>query len=322
MSSLHRRRRAFTLIELLVVIAIIGILMALLLPAIQKVREAANRMKCQSNMRQLAIALHNYHNDYNSLPSGGRQTAGYLIGWVAPLMPYFEENNRRTAIEALSPNFLTTRQPWRVRAAPHFGDSPLFTNPMNLLICPSSELGNKSPDILYPTIPDINAENQGALHYRANGGSVNRDFIPGAGSAHRNYTKSGVIFPESKVGLGGIPDGTSNTFLLGENSSARGRALNARAWGGVQPWTWGFYFYGTAAPNSGYLMLDNKYIQFPIGYWGSHLTNETPFVSAHPGQGANFVYCDGSIRYLTTGTPLQILHAIATRAGGEVFNLE
>jgi len=99
-----RQRRAFTLIELLVVIAIIALLMALLLPAIQKVREAANRMLCSSNLRQIAIAAHNYHNDYNRLPPGyygplnnesnlGAATLAQQVGSLAALLPYVEGDN-------------------------------------------------------------------------------------------------------------------------------------------------------------------------------------------------------------------------------------
>src|SRR4051812_42284246 len=109
MSTTTGRRSAFTLIELLVVIAIIALLMALLLPAVQKVREAANRMLCGSNLRQLGIAAHNYHNDYSKLPPGyygpmraagstdiapeAHPERGPWVGCLVPLMPYLEQDN-------------------------------------------------------------------------------------------------------------------------------------------------------------------------------------------------------------------------------------
>jgi prepilin-type N-terminal cleavage/methylation domain-containing protein/prepilin-type processing-associated H-X9-DG protein len=317
-------RRGFTLIELLVVIAIIAILIGLLLPAVQKVREAANRMKCQNNLKQLGLALHNYHDANQQFPSGGESTGPlYLIGWPARIFPYIEEGNRLQAIEALEPNFLATKMPWRIKVPPHHGDHPLFLTSIPMFVCPSSELGKQSPDAGYPDHPEVNANNQAALHYRANGGSQNFGFVPGMSTdptlrLYRGYTTSGVIYPESRVRLTDISDGTSSTLLLGEISSARGWPSGISAWGRIQPWTWGFYNYDHISPNDGgYLMIDHKYVQYPIGYNGVFLPNNTPYRSSHTG-GANFVFCDGSVRFLPNGTSLNVLQSLATRNGSEV----
>jgi prepilin-type N-terminal cleavage/methylation domain-containing protein len=234
-------RQAFTLIELLVVIAIIAILIALVVPAVQKVREAVARIQCANNLKQLGLALHSYHDSFKSLPTGGAKRNGYLIGWPARIMPFIDEGNRVKAIEAMRADALNTIEPWRLTAAPNNGASPVFTTPVMTFVCPSSELGSLSPDIQYPNNPEIQATNQGALHYRANGGAVTLGLVQSTYSRHAWYATSGVIYPESQVRFTDITDGTSNTLLLGETSSALGRAHMPDTWGGIHPWTWGFY---------------------------------------------------------------------------------
>ncbi len=317
-------RRGFTLVELLVVIAIIGILVGLLLPAVQAAREAARRMSCQNNLKQLSLATHNFHDTNRRFPTGGDKASGvrYVIGWTAWVMPFVEEGNRKNQVDSsytASPamNFV---MPWRFTTAPHNGATALYTNPISVFTCPGSELGQKSPDAWTTTNPDINAVNQSALHYRANGGSDILGLVQGTQSRHAWYSTSGVIYPNSKTRFGDISDGTTNTILFGETSSAKGRALVSRSWGGIQPWTWGYYYYNSDA--LGWLMIDHKVVTYPIGYAGSFFTNETPFTSTHADGGANFALCDGSVRYLSRSTPLALLQQMATRSNGEVVALQ
>jgi prepilin-type N-terminal cleavage/methylation domain-containing protein/prepilin-type processing-associated H-X9-DG protein len=318
--------RGFTLIELLVVIAIIAILIALLVPAVQKVREAAARVQCENNIKQIALGMHMYHDEHKSLPTGGNLKSGvlYALGWVALLMPYIEQQDRLLAIDAMNNNALYTIEPWRNTAAPHNGASPVFTDPIILLTCPVSELGTKSPDAWTNPSPPINAANQAALHYRANGGSSTVGLIQGTYTPpHSWYSTSGVIYPKSQVRMSDITDGTSNTLLLGETSSAVGRNP-ILSWGGIQPWTWGYYNYESTQnppnPTLGWLMLDHKMVAHPIGYTGAFTTNETPFTSNHNG-GVNLALCDGSVRFLTEETPLALLQALATRANADKSDL-
>jgi prepilin-type N-terminal cleavage/methylation domain-containing protein len=326
----RRRPRApgFTLVELLVVIAIIGVLVALLLPAIQAAREAARSSDCTNRMRQVVIAHHMYHDANKALTTGGSKKSNngngrrYHMGWVPLIMPYLEEGNRRSAIDAIMPNALYIIEPFRITNEP-FGNGglPMFTDPITTFVCPSSELGALSPDAsLFPD-PQINAENQGALHYRANGGSgALLEPVVSPPNNHTRYSKSGVIYPNSKVEMTDIVDGTSHTILLGETSSALGQEPVNPYWQEILPWTWGYYYYGTDDP--GWLTIDNKVVAFSIGYNGAHFTNETPFTSAHAGGGAKIAFCDGGVHYFGPETSLLVLQAMATRAGGDLSPAE
>lgn len=308
-------RHAFTLVELLVVIAIIGVLVALLLPAVQAAREAARRMSCQNNLKQIGIAMHNHHDTLNKLPSGGEKVAGYLMGWPVRIMPFMEQNTIYQAIDSQNANALNTLMPWRFKKAPHYGDRAPYTTPLKTYACPSSELGFFSPDSSAATA-DVNAPNQAALHYRGNGGSPTFELVQGSQSRNAWYSKSGVFYGDSQTRLADITDGTSNTLMVGETSSALGRKLIPSNWAGIQPWTWGYYYYGS--DSAGWLMLDHKMVAFPIGHKGTVNTNETPFTSNHASGGVNVVMCDGSVQFLTKSTPLTLLQALATRGQGEV----
>ncbi len=318
------RRRAFTLVELLVVIAIIGVLVALLLPAVQTAREAARRMSCQNNLKQIGLGMQMHHDTYLQLPTGGDLASGvrYVIGWPGYIAPFMEQKNLRDHIDGSTANAMLVIMPWRLKTAPHNGDKAPYTSPMPVYTCPSSELGKLSPDSYQAaSIPAINALNQGALHYRANGGSATTELIQGTHSRHAWYSTSGVIYPKSKVKYADITDGTSNTLLASETSSAFGRARLSRGWGGIQPWTWGYYNYESVEnppnPARGWLMIDHKVVTHPIGYTLGFFTNETPFTSNHL-TGVNAVFCDGSVRFLSKTIPLTTLQALATKGQGEV----
>jgi len=312
--SRGRRAAAFTLLELLVVVTIAAVALGMLLPAIQRVREAAARSKCKNHLKQLGTALHAFHDSKGFFPSGGERVQNtFAIGWAGQILYFVEEENRFRSIERLTANALKRVMPWRFKVAPHYGDNQLYTDPVKVFTCPASELGVFSPDVI-AVDAQMNAPNQGALHFRGNAGSptvMARD----APRPDFDYSTSGVIFPESRVRFIDIADGTSNTFLLGECSSADGWTPGSKGWGGIQPWTWGYY---SAAPLDGYLMIDHKVLAHPIGYSGDFLPNATPFRSAHSGKGANMLFADCSVRYLPSTTDLTVLQILATRAGGEV----
>ena len=314
-----RLRYAFTLIELLVVIAIIAILIGLLLPAVQKVREAAGRMSCSNNLKQLALAVHNYESTHKIIPTGSNDKMGYYIGWPGRILPYLEQEGRITRMHQMNADPWKNIMPYRFRNAPHFGADPVFVESIKAFICPSSELGPKSPDAPSAYPAEQNTPDQAGLHYRANGGSAVDDIVIGSQNAHATYTTSGVIYPLSAVRITDIKDGASNTILIGEASTAIGRTnTGLSGWATIMPWNWGFYYY-TTAPGAGALMIDHKMVQFPINYKGVYLTNAMPYGSAHAG-GANLVFCDGSVKFLASSTNLQTLQRLATRAKGEIVD--
>lgn len=312
-----KKSRGFTLVELLVVIAIIGVLVALLLPAVQQAREAARRMQCSNNLKQLGLSFHNYHDTYGRLPFGsiafGRP---YPMGWVPRLFPFFEQGARWDAMESLAKDYAMVRSSYRYDDM----DNPIF-GPVPSIWCPSSTLGDVASD---HGIHDYHphARSQGALHYRAVAGSVDVDLVVTA-NAGREYSTSGIMYALSKIRLTDIKDGTSNTLLLGETSRSRGWPAGpspipnmVTGFGGIKPWNWGWYRYGTPGAYE-WLQIDHKSIRHPINYNGSFTTNMTPFTSEHPG-GAMFANCDGSVTFLPDTLNLDVLKAMATRQNGEV----
>ena len=221
------RRRGFTLIELLVVIAIIGLLMALLLPAIQRVREAANRMRCGSNLSQIAMAFHNLHNDYNVFPTGGaggpslanltrtivnNQPAGPIDqdwGWAYQILPYMEQQQLHAIIQRDANGNII---PFTANT-----NNAITTTPIPAYFCPSRRR------------PVLSQTGRAGIDYVGNGGVADNTGLPsGYSPPYGDYTASGMVIRSGTsynlaqrraVSLdGGVPDGTSNTVLIAEKS--------------------------------------------------------------------------------------------------------
>ena len=293
------RRHAFTLVELLVVIAIIGILIALLLPAVQAAREAARRSQCTNNLKQIGLALHNYHDALRSFPSGFvnypsnamANTRGW--GWGALILPYIEQDALH---EALNVN----RIPFGGGAHPAPATS-LTQTPLAAYRCPSD------------TGAAINARraNHGTSNYSGlfgNGSPAGQDpdgtpYANGFSSNHDWRPGNGMFFANSAVRMRDIRDGTTNVLAVGERAYGVAGGLRAPdAYGGAI-WV-GKYQHGSQA--STLRGLRNTDADCLFG------SSEFTYSSQHPG-GANFVLADGSVRFIAATTERMILAMAADR---------
>jgi prepilin-type N-terminal cleavage/methylation domain-containing protein/prepilin-type processing-associated H-X9-DG protein len=312
----QRRRSAFTLIELLVVIAIIGILIALLLPAVQKVREAANRAKCTNNLKQLALAAHHHHDAKGQFPTGvhpvvlqddGRYAEG--TDWKIELLPYFEQDN-------LYRNWDYSDCRNNVAG----GNTAITAQVLTLLLCPSDRL----PEAVFLFDNEHTPQYAwaygyyGMSSYGGNGGQ--RSFTGSLGG-----TYDGIFYFDSRVRLADVTDGASNTFLFGERN--HGDAEYDRYTNASQPsfyplsafGAWAAIFATGGGSNAAQLLSPPVPINYrfpPSGANPEMIDRLCAYGSGHRG-GANFALADGSVRFVSDQMPIDILQALSTRAGGE-----
>lgn len=296
---LSRKMNAFTIVELLVIIGIISILMAIILPAIMRVREAANKLACQSNMRQIALALHAFHTDYHRLPplpaKGGRDE-NIVLGWMALIMPYIEENT--SYYEAV----LACRlEPDPTRSPPHRALSkvikPYFCNTD----------GRLSTPLLHPS--GVIAS---YTSYIGIGGVL-------PSGARRGYF--GLLGDTPGCNFAAATDGLTNTLMFGERPPPD--TLEAGWW---YPGIW-ISKKRRIGPNNTLLLgamteyasADgcSKISIFALGNLNDPCSRFQIW-SLHPG-GANFAYGDASVRFLSYSYE-SVLIALGSRHGGEQIN--
>lgn len=325
-ATLSSRRRAFTLVELLVVIAIIGILVALLLPAVQAAREAARRMSCGNNLKQTGLALHNYHDTYKVFPPSALLPANSTFDPWSPqarLLAFLEQENLQDLID------------WNLS----YATQPAVTEQrIATYICPSDIGDRERPD--------------GALtHYPLSYG-INL----GTWFVYDPSTRTGgdgIAYPNGRVNFASVTDGTSNTLAFAEvkawtpylrdggnpnnsgitipSSAAQVVAFggNFKANSGHTEWVDGRThqtgFTGTFPPNTEFIYSDGGK-DYDIDFTSSRegkTTNQFTYSvvtsrSYHPG-GAQVGLVDGSVRFASETVDLSVWRGYATRHGGEVI---
>ena len=297
-------RRAMTLIELLVVIAIIGILLGLLLPAVQSAREAARRMACSNQLKQLGLAAHHHHDTYGlfppawvaapfTVPQGNIVQGGH--GTIPFLLPFLEQQP------------LADLYRWDKRAqGPE--NQPVVTTQLKFVQCPSAE-----PNRWVTIVED-------PRNYTYGGRGACGDYagileidtrLADLGLVDRVANNDGLLTVGFLARLADITDGSSQTILMAECAGRpalwrAGRRADGVAEGGV--WASGMAMFGQGSTPDGTAKL---------GPCAINCTNDREVYSVHPG-GANAVFADGSVQFLNATLDIRIFARLVTRAGGEV----
>ncbi|MDY0168939.1 MAG: DUF1559 domain-containing protein [Thermoguttaceae bacterium] len=297
----------FTLVELLVVIAIIGILIALLLPAVQAAREAARRMQCSNNLKQIGLALHNYHSAHKSFPPGG--LAVNQLGYLVFLLPYIEQKPLYDQFDFNAGRYtLSSGQTSNGRA--EHGQVAIST-----YLCPScpelysnlSAGGSTFSERLPPTSAGQDAY---ATHYQGVMGPVGTNPVNGTaytvlnrGNDFGGQAQQGILFDNRSVRFRDITDGTSNTFAVGE--------ISWKGYKRFRSWIRGPSSTGNEAHGS------CKNVAYPINP-GATLGrfNDAGFGSQHPG-GTQFLLADGSTHFVSESINFDVYLSTASRDGGE-----
>lgn len=309
-----RARRGFTLVELLVVIAIIGILVALLLPAVQAAREAARRMQCTNNLKQIGLAVHNYENTHKELPPGGLTPKGGSYGhsWWIRILPYMEQGNVYDKFDQQASN-----TGWLGFTSAHPNRDLLRNVQFPFMYCPSSSLpklvltgaDHSKSNVMSPTYTGVSGATD---HRTAKNKSTN-------GGADGRVSLGGIFVVNQAVAMGDVTDGTSNTMMVAETSDfcidGSGNKVDCRSdcghgfcmGPGNDGWERAFNMVTVI-----HRLGEKSYLG--LGVQGNCGPNR-PIQSVHSG-GANVVYADGSVHFLNDTLNVQVQYDLANRDDG------
>jgi prepilin-type N-terminal cleavage/methylation domain-containing protein/prepilin-type processing-associated H-X9-DG protein len=304
MSLLPKLRRGFTLIELLVVIAIIAVLIGLLLPAVQKVREAASRAKCQNNMKQLGIALHAYHDAMNGFPKAG--DTGTQLSWHVYILPYIEQGPLYNQFNLSKGGKFTDTG----RNNPHGAVR------MIAYLCPSGPLDKMGSYNPQPT-ENVNGQPPYTTHYygidgpRINNPATGKPYAIVSGTSGfegAGIGDAGIFRRDTQVRVTDITDGSSNTLMVGEMSQFYEGAPT-----GTRYRTW------VRGCDTTPVCAGTKNVFNAINSPSVTVFMDMAMGSKHP-QGANFTMGDGSVRFVRDSIDLNSYRGLASRNGGEVVS--
>jgi prepilin-type N-terminal cleavage/methylation domain-containing protein/prepilin-type processing-associated H-X9-DG protein len=320
------KSRGFTLIELLVVIAIIAVLVGLLLPAVQAAREAARRVQCTNNLKQIGLALHNYHDAVGAFPMSYVAASKFIDGetdtapgwsWATMILPQLEQTPLFNAINSS----LAVEQPQ---------NATVIQTTLTMFVCPSDITSG-----LFP-VSDSSGNMLAKMTPSSYAACVGNDLTDTATGLNNNGIGNGVMFRNSGIRLADITDGTSQTIMVGERAWSNVNGV----WAGVVTnavTRRGLY---NRCPVTGAPFYPAATLIAAHGHLLNTDTDEDggldDFSSNHPG-GANFVFADGSVRFIksvlrdSARTPSGlsiyspsslVLQALATRSGSEVISAD
>jgi prepilin-type N-terminal cleavage/methylation domain-containing protein/prepilin-type processing-associated H-X9-DG protein len=310
------RALGFTLVELLVVIAIIGVLVALLLPAVQAAREAARRMQCSNNLRQMGLALHNYHDVNQSFPMNYRPVAAGPYSWMQAILPYIEQQNLYSQLTIGGTQSLTNNAQVASTAIKGYLCPSDGITPKGALMPNRSDSGGTKAITNYKacsgaawgwTIVNSNnvrwqGDSNGLIHCDGfmcsnSYGSVASSVTPGMGDVFKNQMR-----------IATISDGTSNSFAVGE-------AIGAWSY-----WTWWYNSNACVATCGLPLNYRRGIDKLDDATMASSWNRNFGFYSLHPA-GGNFAMCDGSVRFVADNIDTTSYRALGTvEAGDSISN--